>query len=313
MGRRKFLAALVLAVAAAYAAVYDVNEKAALGPALAVSGDDFFVAFARLEHSIKLSRYEIKGAGRQVFPRQETPLTSRTNDPLGIAVSGGTAFLAWKDHQNGKVQIAVYDVSGDKISRLTSRMTNIKPQGGVSLAYEGDRLYLGYTDGEEKVVKVATFDVGAGGKLAAASERKLADCETVVGASIAVYRGTLAVAWVNADKKIVLTTYKIEAAGPTFSFLKENRTEIKAKTEPEIDRPSLAAAEGEFYLAYVDRNDKTIHINFYQLRDDGAMKLTGEARVNERPFGVVSVAAAPAGKFFVAFTDENKNLLLSDK
>jgi hypothetical protein len=93
--------------------------------------------------------------------------------------------------------------------------------------------------------------------------------------------------------------------------LKNTRTEIRVNTDP-MDKPGLAAAGGEVYLAYVGRNDKTVHVRFYTLEADGLLRSAGETRVNERPAQPVYVAASE-DKVYVALADANKDLMIAEQ
>ena len=308
----------ILAVAAAAGAfVYDANTKVALAPAVTSDGENIYVAFARLDRSLKLGRFTLSNtqAGPQANLEAAANLTSRTNDPFALAWGDGTLFLAWTDYQSGKANVASFAVgSKDKLNFGGTRSTSIKSRGGVSLAYDKNRLYVGYTDATEDLVKVATFKV-AGGKLTQESERKLVECATVVGGAVAVSEGTLAVAWVNADKKIIITTYGLEESskGMNYTFARETRTELKALTEPFVDRPALATAEGEIDLAYVDKTDKTPHVNFYTIQADGFLKSAGETRINVKAGAPVGITALKGGKNYVAVVDTNEALFIADK
>ncbi len=241
-------------------------------------------------------------------------LTSRTNEPFAIAWGDAGIFLGWVDYRTGKVELSRYDIkSKDKFDRGDTRSTQVRTRGGVSLAYEDRRLHLGYTDAEEDLVKVVSYKVSRKGRLSRENERKLTECETVVGSSIAVYEGKLIAAWVDSDKKFILSAYDVEKSskGPSYRHLKDTRTEIRVKEEP-MDKPALAIADGEVYLAYVDRNDRTAHVRFYTLADDGSLRSAGETRVNERPAEPVNVAAS-ADKVYVAMVDANKDLLIAEQ
>jgi len=312
------LAAAALTFSAASALIYDASEKVSLAPTIAFDGDDCYIAWARYDRTLKFGRFTLSPAqGGQANLQGAMPMTSRTNDPFALALGGGEIFLAWVDYQTGKATVARYTIGAnkDKFENAATKVTSLKPQGGVSLACDGSRLYLGYTDGVDKIMKVMSLSAAQKGKLTLETERKLPECETVVGSSVAVCKGTLVACWVNADKKILLTTYKIEESskGTAFTFLRETRTEIRAMTEPFVDRPVVTAAEGEVYLAFVDKSDKTVHVNFYELKEDGALKLTGETRISERPTQPLGVGVDKNGKVFVAFVDQNKNLLVADK
>lgn len=312
----KRLAILILLAAAASATVYDANQKISLSPAIAVEGEDVYVAWARLERMLKIGRFTLSPVhGGEAHLQASLALTWRTNEPFALDIGAeGDLFLGWVDYRSGKVELARYEKKGQEdFQQGDTRTTSIRPRGGVTVAFWDDRLFLGYTDGEEDVAMVASYKVTSKGKLSRENERKLTECETAVGCSIAVLEGKLIVAWISSETKFMLTTYDIEksAKGCSYRYLKDTRTEIRANTEP-VDKPGLAATEGEVYLAYVDRNDKTAHVNFYVLNDDGSLLSRGETRVNERPAEPVTVAAA-GGKVYVALMDSNKRLLIAEQ
>jgi hypothetical protein len=228
-----------------------------------------------------------------------------------MVLGDGVIFLGWVDYRSGKVELASYEEKGkESFERVDSRSTTVRPRGGVSLAYWDGRLFLGYTDGEEDVVNISSFKITGKRKLSRENERKLTECATAVGSTIAVHQGKLVVAWINSETKYMLTTYDIETSskGCSYRHLKETRTEI-----PAVDKPGLAAADGEVYLAYIDRNDKTAHVKFYLLDEaDGSLVSRGETRVNERPAEPVTVAAS-GGKVYVALIDSNKRLLIAEE
>jgi len=302
--------------AAAGAAVYDTHEKTALSPTIAVADGSVYLAWARLERMMKFARFELSASrGGEAHSQVSQALTSRTNDPFAMVVGEGAIFLAWVDYRTGKVALARYEPKGkEKFDCTDSRATQVKTRGGVSLAYEGGRLFLGYTDTEEDFVKIASYKVLANGKLSRENERDLKQCETVLGSSIALLEGKLIVAWIDSDKKFMLTTYAVEDSpkGPSYSHLKDTRTEIKVKETEPMDKPGLAAAGGEVYLAYIQRNDNTARVKFYTLDADGSLRSGGEARVNERPAQPVNVAAA-AGKIYVALVDVNKDIMIAEQ
>jgi hypothetical protein len=297
------------------AAVYDTYEKTALSPTIAVEGDEVYVAWARLGRMMKFARFELSGnRGNEAYAQASQALTSRTNDPFAMVTGDGGIFLAWVDYRNGKVELARYETQGkSKFKRTDTRSTTVKARGGVSLAYDDGRLYLGYTDSEEEYVNVVSYKVSGSGKLSRENERKLTECETVLGSSIAIEGGQLLVAWIDSEKKYMLTTYAVDMSskGPGYRHLKNTRTEIRVNTDP-MDKPGLAAEDGEVYLAYVDRNDKTAHVKFYMLEDGGSLRSVGETRVNERPAQPVTVAAS-GEKVYVALADANKSLLVADQ
>jgi len=316
--RWKLVAVLAVLGALAAAEQYDASIKVVVAPAIAVDGDDIYVGFARLDRTLKLGRFSLADKGK-TGPMANldvgAPLSSKTSDPFAMVVGDAGLFLGWTDESTGKVTLARFTVSKSKITFVANRTTSIKAVGGVSLALDGDRLFCGYTDGEDKMVKVMSFAVG-GNKITQENERKLTECATVLGGSVAVYKGMLFAAWINSDKKIVVTTYRIEdsSKGASYAFLKDTRTEIKAITDsPFIDRPVLSAAEGEITLGYIDKLDKSPRVNFYLLKEDGALKSTGEARVNLKAGMPIGVAATTGGKYYVAAADTNKALFICDR
>jgi hypothetical protein len=306
----------VMSAVAAFATVYDANQKVSLTPVIAVRGDDIFVAWARLERMLKFGRFTLSPVhGGEAHLQASVPMTSRTNETFAMAMDEDkSTFLAWVDYGSGKVELAHYKIKGkEDFVRSDSRNTSIRTRGGVSLAYADDRLFVGYTDDEKDQVRVASYKVSSKGKLTRENERNLTECETVVGSSIALSGDTLVVAWMNSEKKFMLTTYAVEKSskGPTFRHLKDTRTEIRARTDP-MDKPGLAALGDEIYLGYVDRNDKTARVKFYQLNDNGSTKSAGETRVNERPAESITVAAS-ADKVYVALVDDKNRLLIAEQ
>lgn len=300
---------------AAGAVVYDTHEKAALSPTIAVDEGDIYLAWARLEHMMKFARFDLSASrGGEAHSQTSQALTSRTNDAFAMVVGDGAIFLAWVDSRTGKVDVARYEKKGqEKFNRSDTRSTQVRARGGVSLAYEGGRLYLGYTDAEDDLVRVVSYKVSSQGKISRENERQLKQCETVVGSSIALHEGVLVVAWIDSDKKFMLSTYAAEASskGPSYRHLKDTRTEIRVNADP-MDKPGLAAAAGEVYLAYIHPNDKTARVKFYTLEADGSLRSGGETRVNERPAQPVNVAAHE-GKVYVALVDANKDIMIAEQ
>lgn len=316
MRRALVIAAITSGLAGVVGAVvYDTHEKTALPPTVAVEDGEVYLAWARLDRMMKFTRFELSSSrGDEAYAQASQALTSRTNDPFAMVVGDGGIFLAFVDYRTAKVQLLRYEPKGKtKFKRTDTRSTQVKPRGGVSLAYDDDRLFLGYTDGEDEFVRVVSYKVSASGKLSRENERKLTECETVLGSSIAIDNGQLLVAWIDSDKKYMLTTYAMDKSskGPGYRHLKNTRTEIRVNTEP-MDKPGLAAAGGEAYLAYVDRNDKTAHVKFYTLDADGSLRSGGETRVNERPAQPVNVAASE-DKVYVALADVNKDLMVAEQ
>jgi hypothetical protein len=315
--RRLVMTLVLLAAAVAGATVYDANQKISLTPAVAARGDDVYVAWARLERMLKIGRFTLSPVhGGEAYLQASLALTWRTNDPFAMVLGDETVYLGWVDYRSGKVELASYEEKGkESFERVDSRSTTARPRGGVSLAYWDGRLFLGYTDGEEDVVNVASFKISKKGNISRENERKLTECETAVGSTITIYEGKLIVAWVDSDTKFILTTYDIEKSskGCSYRHLKDTRTEVRVNTAPVVDKPGLAAADGEVYLAFIDRNDKTAHVKFYLLDEaDGSLMSRGETRVNERPEEPVTVAAA-GGKVYVALIDSNKRLLIAEE
>lgn len=309
------IGAAVTVVASAGAAVYNSNQPISLSPAIAAAEGDVFVAWARLERMLKLGQFTLSPVhGGEAHLETSLALTSRTDNPFAMVWGDGALFLGWIDYRTGKAELARFKIKSGDFVRGETRTTNVRARGGVSLAYDDGRVYVGYTDSEEDLVKVASYKVSSKGKLSRENERKLAECETAVGSAITVAGGTLAVAWIDSDKKFMLSTYEIEKSskGPSFRHLKNTRTEIRVRTEPLLDKPALAAEGEEVYLGYVDRNDKTAHVKFYQLDAGGALLSRGETRVNERPAEAIAVAAS-GGKVYVALGDENKDLLIAEQ
>ncbi len=311
---------ILLAVAAAgpafaVAGVYDANQKVSLSPAIALDGDDVYVVWARLERMLKIGRFTLSPVhGGEAHLQASLALTSRTNDPFAMVLGDGAIILAFVDYRTGKAELLRYKLKGkDEFDRSDSRSTQVRSRGGVSLAYEDRRLYLGYTDAEEDVVKVVSYKVSRKGRLSRENERKLTECDTVVGSSIAIYEGKLIAAWVDSAEKFMLSAYGVEKSskGPSYRHLKDTRTEIRVREEP-MDKPALAIADGEVCLGYVDRNDRTAHVKFYTLADDGSLRSVGETRVNERPAEPVNIAVS-ADKVYVAMVDENKRLLIAEQ
>lgn len=316
---RRLIITLVLAAAAvAGAKVYDANEKVSLSPTIAAQDDDIYVIWARLARTLKIGRFTLSPVhGGEAYRQASLALTWVTNDPFAMVLGDGIVYLGWVDYRSGKVELASYEEKGkESFERVDSRSTTVRPRGGVSLAYWDGRLFMGYTDGEDDVVNVATFKISHKKKLTRENERKLTECETAVGSTITVHNGKLIVAWINSETKFMLTTYDIDKSskGCSYRHLKETRTEIRVNNDPTMDKAGLAAAEdGEVYLAYVDRNDKTAHVKFYLLDEgDGSLVSQGETRVNERPLEPVTVAAA-GGKVYVALVDQNKRLLIAEE
>ena len=297
------------------AVVYDTHEKTALSPTIAVEDGDVYVAWARLGRMMKFSRFELSTSrGNEAYAQASQALTSRTNDPFAMVTGDDGIFLAFVDYRTAKVQLLRYEARGTtQFKRSDTRSTQIKPAGGVSLAFDDGRLFLGYTDADAEFVRIVSYKVSASGKLSRENERKLTECETVLGSSIAIDNGQLLVAWIDSDKKYMLTTYAVDKSskGPSYGHLKNTRTEIRVNTDP-MDKPGLAAAGGEVYLAYVDRNDKTAHVKFYTLEADGSLRSGGETRVNERPAQPVNVAAS-ADKVYIALADANKDLMVAEQ
>lgn len=295
--------------------VYDTHEKTALSPAVAVEDGDVYLAWARLDPMMKFARFELSaGRGGEAYAQASQALTSRTNAPFAMLVGDGGIFLAFVDYRTAKVQLLRYEAKGKtKFKRSDTRSTQIKPKGGVSLAFDEGRLFLGYTDADDEFVRIVSYKVSRSGKLSRENERKLTECETVLGSSIALDNDQLLVAWIDSNKKYMLTTYAVDKSskGPSYRHLKNTRTEIRVNTDP-MDKPGLTAAGGEAYLAYVDRSDKTAHVKFYTLEADGSLRSVGETRVNERPAYPVSVAAS-AEKIYVALVDANKDLMIAEQ
>ncbi|MGD8717249.1 MAG: hypothetical protein PVH29_00375 [Candidatus Zixiibacteriota bacterium] len=310
-----FGSVVVISAVAAFAAVYDANQKVALTPVIAVRGDDIYVAWARLGRMLKFGRFTLSPVhGGEAHLQTSVPMTSRTNEPFALAMDDDSIFLSWVDYGSGKAELAHYKIKGkEKIDRVDTRNTSIRTRGGVSLAYGDGRLFVGYTDEKEDLIRIATYNVSSKGKLSRENERKLTECETVVGSSIALSGDTMVVAWMNSEKKFMLTTYAVEKSskGPTYRHLKETRTEIRARTDP-MDKPAVAVLGDEIYLGYVDRNDKTARVKFYQLNADGSTKSAGETRVNERPGQPITVAAS-ADKVYVALMDNDNRLLIAEQ
>ncbi|MEE9457816.1 MAG: hypothetical protein V3W11_11795 [bacterium] len=313
-------ALVIAAIASALAGVvqgvvYDTHEKTALSPAIAVEDGDVYLAWARLDPMMKFARFELSTSrGGEAYAQASQALTSRTNDPFAMVVGDGAIFLGFVDYRTAKVQLLRYAPKGKtKFKRSYTRSTQIKPKGGVSLAFDDGRLFLGYTDADDEFVRIVSYKVSRSGKISRENERKLAECETVVGSSIALHDGHLLVAWINSDEKYMLTTYAVDKSskGPSYRHLKNTRTEIRVNTNP-MDKPGLAAAGDEVYLAYVDRNDKTAHVKFYTLEADGLLRSAGETRVNERPAQPVCIAAS-TDKVYVALTDANKDLMIAEQ
>jgi hypothetical protein len=314
--RRVLITGMLVAAAVAGAMVYDANQKISLSPAVAVKGDDVYVAWARLERMLKIGRFTLSPVhGGEAHLQASLALTWRTDEPFSLVLGKkGELYLGWVDYRSGKVELASYTEKGkDSFERVDSRSTSVRTRGGASLAYADNRLYLGYTDDEDDIVKIVSFKVSSKGKISQENERKLAECETAVGSAITVYEGKLIVAWINSDRKFMLTTYEIEKSskGRSYRHLKETKTEIRVNTDP-MDKPGLAAADDEVCLAYIDRNDKTAHVKFYALDDDGSLLSRGETRVNERPASPVTVAAS-GGKVYVALVDSEKRLLIGEE
>lgn len=313
--------ALVIAVIASAPAgvvqgvLYDTHEKTASSPTIAVEDGDVYLAWARLDRMMKFTRFELSASrGGEAYAQASQALTSRTNDPFAMVIGDGGIFLAFVDYRTAKVQLLRYEAQGKtKFKRTDTRSTQIKPRGGVSLAYDDGRLFLGYTDADDDFVRVASYKVSRSGKLSRENERKLTECETVVGSSIALRDGHLFVAWIDSDEKYMLTAYAVDKSskGPSYRHLKNTRTEIRVNTDP-MDKPGLAAAGGEVYLAYVDRNDKTAHIRFYTLDADGSLRSGGETRVNERPAQPITIVASE-DKVYVALADANKDLMIAEE
>jgi hypothetical protein len=314
--RRALITAISAAVCTSFAGatVYDTYEKTALSSAIAADDAGIYLAWARLDGMMKFARFELsESRGGEAYAQASQALTSRTNDYFAMALGDGAIFLAFVDYRTGKVELLRYEPRGkDNFKRTDSRSTQVRARGGVSLAYADGRLYLGYTDAEDDFVNVVSYKVSHSGKLSRENERKLAECETVVGSAITLEGGRLVVAWVDSDKKFMLTTYglDISSKGPSFRHLKNTRTEIRMNVDI-VEKPALASAGGEVYLAYVDRNDKTAHVNFFLLDEDGSLRSAGETRVNERPVQPVGVGAF-GEKVYVAVVDTNKRLLIGE-
>jgi hypothetical protein len=314
--RRALITAISTAVftAVAVATVYDTHEKTALSPAVAADDEGVYLAWARLDGMMKFARFELsESRGDEAYAQASQALTSRTNDPFAMVLGDGSIFLAFIDYRTGKAELLNYEPKGkNDFKRKDSRSTQVQARGGLSLAYDDDRLYLGFTDAAEDYVSVVSYKVSRSGKLSRENERKLEECETVVGSAITLESGKLVVAWVDSDKKFMLTTYDLDISskGPSYRHLKNTRTEIRVNTDI-LDKPALASADGEVYLAYVDRNDKTAHVNFYLMDDDGSLRSAGETRVNERPVQPAGVGAF-GEKVYVAVVDANKRLLVAD-
>ncbi len=316
--RRALITAVAAAVLTSFAGamVYDTYEKTALAPVIAADDAGIYLAWARLDGMMKFARFELSDRrGGEAYAQASQALTSRTNEYFAMVLGDGAVFLAFIDYRTGKAELLRYELQGkDNFKRTDSRSTQVRARGGVSLAYADGRLYLGYTDAEDDFVNVVSYKVSHSGKLSRENERKLAECETVVGSAITLEGGKLAVAWVDSDKKFMLTTYglDISSKGPSYRHLKNTRTEIRMTTETNItEKPALASSAGEVYLAYIDRNDKTAHVNFYLVDDDGSMRSAGETRVNERPVQPVGVGAF-GEKVYVAVVDTNKRLLIGE-
>jgi hypothetical protein len=314
--RRALITAVSVAIFSSFAgaAVYDTYEKTTLAPAIAADVTGIYLAWARLDGMMKFARFELsESRGGEAYAQASQALTSRTNDYFAMVLGDGSIFLAFIDYRTGKAELLRYEPRGkDNFKRTDSRSTQVRARGGVSLAYAGDRLYLGYTDTEDDFVNIVSYKVSRSGKLSRENERKLAECETVVGSAITLEGGKLVVAWIDSDKKFMLTTYglDISSKGPSYRHLKNTRTEIRMNTDI-VEKPALTSAGGEVYLAYVDRNDKTAHVNFYLLDEDGSLRSAGETRVNERPVQPVGVGAS-GEKVYVAIVDTNKRLLIGE-
>ncbi len=316
MRRALVIAAIASALAGVVqSAIYETHEKTASSPAIAVEDGDVYLAWARLDPMIKFSRFELSASrGGEAYAQASQALTSRTNDPFAMVIGDGGIFLGFVDYRTKKVQLLRYEARGKtKFKRSDTRSTQIKTKGGVSLAFDDGRLFLGYTDADDELVRVVSYKVSRGGKISRENERKLTECETVEGSSIALQDGRLLVAWIDSDDKFMLTTYAVDKSskGPSYRHLKNTRTEIRVNTDP-MDKPALAAEGSEVYLAYVDRNDKTAHVRFYTLDADGSLRSGGSTRVNERPAQPVTVAAWE-GKVYVALADANKDLMIAEQ
>jgi len=93
--RRLCVLGVILVAAAAAALVYDTHEEASLAPAIAVDGDDIYVAFARLDRTLKFGQYTLSPLrGGEAFVQASQPMTARTNNPFALAV--GIRRCSWR-------------------------------------------------------------------------------------------------------------------------------------------------------------------------------------------------------------------------
>ncbi len=274
-------------------------------PAVTVYDGDVYIAWARLDYTLKFGRFELK-AGDKLSLGEAESLSDRTGNALGLSVADENLLLAWAD-SDGNVRLAYYKLtSKGKFKFVDRKGVGERSSAGVSVAVVGDRGYIGFVGKKKNRVKVAVYDLGK-----SRPKRKnvieLTDCETNWPCSIAIVDDTLVVAWLNDKNKLVLTTYEIKESskGTKFSYVKEHPTEERLSAQP-----ALAAGVGEVLAGYVDRDDRYIHMRYYAVESDMSLKAGTKIRVSEKPETSIALAVDENDKIYVGFIDDDNEIAL---
>ncbi|MCP4229729.1 MAG: hypothetical protein GY771_06235 [bacterium] len=297
----------------AFGANYGSYMETPGSPAICFADGDLFMGWARPDYSLKMGYFTLKKTGDNEIIQEETEsLSDRTNAPFSIVSDGKKLALVWSDAEKTDIYLAYYKLKkGNKFEYIDTKKTGEKCASGVSACLYGDDLVIGYTDGKLNAVNIITYSLDKK-KPKRGIQRKLSECETSRRSVIAIAQDILMVEWETDDGVKNLTTYSVSESskGLTFEYLKEYPLTIKTSVNV-----TLTGKDNEFFVGYVDRNDKYMHVKSYNIETDNTLKAGSSTKIPEKPseFSSFSVAVDDEGKIYAGYKDRDNEINLYQK
>ncbi len=280
-------------------------------PAICVSDGDIFIAWARPDYSLKMGYFTLKtSGGKQIVEEEVESLSDRTDSPFAIVSDGKKLALVWSDAQNDEIYLAYYKLKqGNKFEYVDTKKTGEKCIGGLSAYLYGDDLVIGFTDEKDETAKIITYSL-AKKRPKRGIQRKLSECPTTVRSAIAIAQDILLVEWEDEDGDMHLTTYTISdsSKGLSIEYLKDYPLNIATN-----EFVSVTGKGNEFFVGYVDRNDKYMHVKSYTIEPDNTLTSGSSVRISEKPASSFSLAVDDKGDIYTVYKDKDGGINLYKK
>lgn len=305
------LITLVVYSIPAFAVNYGSYLETPGSPAICIADGDLFIAWARLDHSLKMGYFTLKtSGGKEIVQEEVESLSDRTDSPLAVVSDGKKLALVWSDAQKDEIYLAYYKLKkGNKFEYVDMKKTGEKSVDGVSAYLYGDDLVIGFTDSKDDATKIITYSL-AKKRPKRGIQRKLTECPTTSRSAMTIAQDIMMVEWEDEDNDMHLTTYTItdSSKGLAFEYLKDYPLNVNTN-----EFVSVTGKDNEFFVGYVDSNDKYMHVKSYNIEADKTLTSGSSIRITEKPASSFSLAVDDNGNIYTAYRDRDNEININKK